>query len=189
MHKDAELTLELIISKGRGYISAEEYEEEHATGEEKGGFHMDRVHTPITNIKMKVEDVLVKKRVDHEKLTLEISTDGAITPEEAWKNACTALANAFSELGDKKPEDASQQQKRQKSIENDRLRLNKLLATSLSDLGLSARVVNCLTSSGYHSLKDIIWMKSEELLAIPNLGNKCLEEIHALFKKHNLVHG
>ena len=191
MSEDVNLVIELTISKGRGYIPAAEHEERiAASGQEEVGFAIDTIYTPVTNVKARVEHVLAKKRVDYEKLSLEISTDGSVDPAVVWKRGCKSLADTFLVLAERKPVELLKRSKEKASVEENRKLLNELLSTPMVDLkDFPVRVANCFRKVDYKYLKEVILLPEKDLLAVPNFGQKCLDELKVFLESKNLILG
>ena len=112
--KSAELQIEAKIEKGIGYLSTEEREEKKAT---IGVIPIDAIFTPVKKVSFKIENVIVGKRTDFERLELEIETDGTISPEEAYSGATDILLehfSLFSKFGQKKEEKEAKEEAEKK---------------------------------------------------------------------------
>ncbi|MGB0357053.1 MAG: DNA-directed RNA polymerase subunit alpha [Cytophagales bacterium] len=193
LDESVQLTIGFTITEGAGYVSAEEHEArsaENKAAEQEPGFAIDTIYTPVTNVKMKVENILDDKRVDFEKLNLEISTNKSIDPHDVLKNACRFLSEVFSTLANKQPVDLLKRSQDKKLVEEKRKRLNRFLSTPMVDLeGAPTRAVNCLRKAGYKYVKEITPLTPKDLLAIPNLGLKCLDELVAFLADNGLTLG
>lgn len=183
MDATAKFDIELTISKGRGYQLAEEHKPEKQVF---GSFPMDAIYSPIINVKLNIENTLVGKNPDYEKIILEIETNGAIDGQEALKNAATMLSAIFDRISSQKITGETKNKTQINTQEQERLRIRALLATPLSELPLSQRVINSLLANGIETLKNIVDKKVSDLLALPNFGKKCLEDLEKFLQSQNL---
>lgn len=176
------LELQLNIQKGRGYVPADE----NFQGKPPFGvIPIDGIYTPIRNVNWKVENYRVEQQTDYEKLTLEIETDGSISPKEALKEAAFILIKHFQLFSDENmavPEfDSSDDE-----MTEEQVRRQELLSTPLADMGLSVRALNCLKSAEVYTLGDLASYSKNELLKFRNFGRKSLSELEDLLKSKNL---
>ena len=141
MEPSVNLEIELTISKGRGYVPAEENLPKDAP---IGVIPVDAVYTPIKRVSYKVENTRVGQRTDYEKLMVDVQTDGTIHPEEAVKEASRILIQHLMLITDENItfDDASSRE--DNIVDEHILHMRKLLKTSLEDLDLSVRAYNCL---------------------------------------------
>ena len=179
---------DLILKQGRGFLLAEE---NTSLDDESIGFiAMDAVFTPIKNVKYRVENTRVKQRTDFEKLILDIKTDGSLHPEEALKEAASILIQHFRLFSDqgivfeqKKEED------QQKKIDEEFLRLKKLMKIPIRDLELSVRAFNCLKGNNVKCLGNLISLKIDDIMKFRNFGKKSLAELEKLVSEKKLFFG
>jgi DNA-directed RNA polymerase subunit alpha len=181
--EDAMLKLELIIRKGRGYVPAEE---NRMPDQEIGTVPMDAVFSPIKNVTYTVENTRVGQRIDYEKLTLEIWTDGSITPEDALTYAGRILRDHIQLFinFDVKPERVPEQE-----IDEEILRIRKLLKKSVDELELSVRSANCLKEAKIKTIGDLVSRDESEMLKFKNFGKKSLTELTEILKARGLEFG
>ena len=149
MEPSVNLEIELTISKGRGYVPAEENLPKDAP---IGVIPVDAVYTPIKRVSYKVENTRVGQRTDYEKLMVDVQTDGTIHPEEAVKEASRILIQHLMLITDENItfDDASSRE--DNIVDEHILHMRKLLKTSLEDLDLSVRAYNCLKAAKINSL-------------------------------------
>lgn len=177
--KKTELELELEISKGLGYVPIDQQERPE---KEIGVIAIDAVYTPIQRVNYEVENMRVGKRTDYNKITLEIVTDGSITPEEAFTKAVAILVEQFSVLGgievveagkeaEAKEEEASEAKE---AVEEEADPL-KIKVTDLKNL--STRTLNVLEAGKIVKVKDIVKHSEEELRDLEGMGDKGIKEI------------
>lgn len=180
------LEIELIIQRGKGYVLAEDLE----LGELPVGFiPMDAVFTPIKNVKYSVENTRVEQRTDYEKLSLEVSTDGTVHPENAVKESARILIQHLMLISDENITFDSMDNKEDDIVDEQVLQMRKLLKTNLEDLDLSVRAFNCLKAAKINTLEELVRFNTNDLLKFRNFGKKSLVEIEALLIEKGLSFG
>ncbi|KKQ44513.1 MAG: DNA-directed RNA polymerase subunit alpha [Candidatus Moranbacteria bacterium GW2011_GWC2_37_8] len=177
--KKVELEMELEISNGLGYVPIDQ---QNRGEKEIGVIAIDAVYTPISRVNYEVENMRVGKRTDYNKITLEIVTDGSITPEEAFTKAVTLLVEQFSVLGgieivEEKVEEAVQEAEivAETPVADEAVDPLKIKVTELKNL--STRTLNVLEASKIAKVKDIVKMTEEDLRALDGMGDKGIKEI------------
>ncbi|MCR9287351.1 MAG: DNA-directed RNA polymerase subunit alpha [Bacteroidetes bacterium] len=180
------LEMELTVTKGRGYVSADENLPKDAP---IGVIPVDAIYTPIKNVAYKIENTRLGQRTDYELLTMEVQTDGTIHPEEAIKEASRILIQHLMLITDENItfDDASSRQ--DDIVDEHILHMRKLLKTSLEDLDLSVRAYNCLKAAKINSLAEMVKYDTHELLKFRNFGKKSLVEIEELLQDKGLTFG
>lgn len=187
-HLDPTVTLEieLSVTKGRGYIAAED----HMTKDAPIGYiPVDAIYTPIKNVRYAVESSRVGQRTDYEKLTIDLKTDGTINPEYALKEAAKILIQHLMLISDENITFDDDAKKEDNIVDEHILHMRKLLKTSLEDLDLSVRAYNCLKAAKINSLGELVQYETHELLKFRNFGKKSLVEIEELLVEKNLSFG
>ena len=184
MEGNVNLEIELTITKGRGYVAADENSKEHAIGY----IPVDAIYTPIKNVKYAVEPFRVEQRVDFEKLVLEVTTDGTVHPEEAVKDASRILIQHLMLITDEHISFDSPSSETE-MVDEHVLHMRKLLKTPLEDLDLSVRAFNCLKAAKIDSLEALVQFNTNDLLKFRNFGRKSLVEIEALLIEKGLGFG
>ena len=180
------LQIELSISKGRGYIPAEENKPENAPF---GLIPVDSIHTPIVNVKYSVENWRVEQKTDYEKLSLEIATDGSIHPKDALREAAKILIYHFMLFSDEKISFDAPEESSNDEFDEETLRMRQLLKTRLADMELSVRALNCLKSAEVETLGELVKFQRSDLLKFRNFGRKSLTELDALLERLKLSFG
>jgi DNA-directed RNA polymerase subunit alpha len=168
---DAELRIEVIVDAGRGYVQAEEHEFE----EKPIGFiPVDSVFSPVKRVHYEVENTRVGQRIDFDKLTLEVWTDGTVTPEDAVSFAAKLLKDHLLlwMSFDVEPEEEEEE-----LIDEDQMRLIEVLNHGVDELELSVRSSNCLRDAGIKTLGDLVQKTEAEMLKYRNFGRKSLQEL------------
>ena len=181
------LEISLTVTKGRGFVPAEESRDPNAP---IGTIPVDAVYTPIVNVNWTREDWRVEQKTDYENLTLEIVTDGSISPMDALQEAANILIYHFSLFTDGKtigPEGNSDSDINILTDEDQKLR--RKLLQKLSDMGLSVRAYNCLKAADIDTFADLVSYSRAELMKFRNFGRKSLAEIDELVEKMQLSFG
>ena len=180
------LEMELTITKGRGYVAADENLPKDAP---IGVIPIDAIYTPIQNVSYQVSNTRVGQRTDYEKLNIEVKTDGTIHPEDAIKEASRILIQHLMLITDENItfEDAGGRE--DNIVDEHILHMRKLLKTSLEDLDLSVRAYNCLKAAKINTLAEMVKYDTHELLKFRNFGKKSLVEIEELLQEKGLTFG
>ncbi len=172
--KKAHLKMKLTVGRGYRYVLAEELERPHL-----GVIPIDAVFSPVIKVNYKVEATRVGRETDWDKLILDVTTDGAISPSEAVEKASLILAKHFSHLtsgGEKVTKKvAGPKEKTKKSDQEE--------GTSLEELALSPRITNALKKADIFTVEKLKRLSKEELGTVKNLGPKSIEEIKKVLKK------
>lgn len=180
------LSIEMTVEKGRGYVPAEENKK---SDDAIGTIAIDSIHTPIKNVNYTVENYRVEHRIDYEKLIIEVTTDGSITPKDALKEAASILIQHFLLFSDDKISVQTELQAPNDEFDESTLHVRQLLKTKLVDLDLSVRALNCLKSAEVETLGDLVSFNKADLLKFRNFGRKSLSELENLIKSKNLEFG
>ena len=181
------LEISLTITKGRGFVPADEMREENTP---IGTILVDAAYTPIRKVNWVIEPWRVEQKTDYEKLNLEIITDGSISPNTALQEAASILIYHFKLFtDDKKISIESAVESDSKELDEESLRMRHLLLTKLSDMGLSVRAYNCLKAADIDTFADLVSYSRNELMKLRNFGKKSLNEIDQLVEKMKLQFG
>ena len=187
LEPSVKLEITLTITKGRGFVPAEEQRDENTP---IGTIPVDAIYTPIKKVNWTVENYRVEQKTDYEKLNLEIVTDGSISPEAALQDAANILIYHFKLFtDDKKISIESTVEADSKELDEESLRMRHLLLTKLSDMGLSVRAYNCLKAADIDTFADLVSYSRAELMKFRNFGRKSLNEIDLLVEKMKLSFG
>jgi DNA-directed RNA polymerase subunit alpha len=186
MEQSVNLELELTVTKGRGYVPADENLPKDAP---IGVIPVDAIYTPIKNVAYNVSYTRVGQRTDYEMLTIELQTDGTIHPEQALKEASRIMIHHLMLITDENItfEDASRSQ--DTVVDEHVLHMRKLLKTPLEDMDLSVRAYNCLKAAKINSLAELVQYETHVLLKFRNFGKKSLVEIEELLISKGLSFG
>ncbi len=168
--KDAELNMSMTVESGRGYNSAEKNKKEDMP---IGTIPMDSIFSPVRRVKFNVENTRVGNITDLDKLTLEVWTNGTITPQEAVSLASKVLNDHFQLFIDlnENLQNMSLMVEREESVKE------KVLEMSIEELELSVRSSNCLRRADIHTVEQLISKSEDEMAKVRNLGKKSLNEI------------
>jgi len=180
------ISMELTIEKGRGYVPAEENKNLNAG---IGVIAIDAIYTPVKNVKFGVENFRVEQKTDYEKLVIEITTDGSIGPKDALKEAAKILIHHFMLFSDEKITLDAEEKAASEEFDETSLHMRQLLKTKLVDMDLSVRALNCLKAADVETLADLVSLNKHDLLKFRNFGKKSLTELEELIKSKNLSFG
>ncbi|MBQ3876169.1 MAG: DNA-directed RNA polymerase subunit alpha [Oscillospiraceae bacterium] len=172
LSEDASLVMELTVSEGKGYVSAEKNKQDAQP--EIGRIAVDSIYTPVVKVNYSVENTRVGQITDYDKLILEAWTDGSVSAKEAVSIAAKILVDHLELLMELSNIVSDRYKHQSNSNEsNDK----NILDITLEEMNLSVRAFNCLKRVGVNNLKDLLKMSEEEILKIKNLGKKSLNEV------------
>ena len=178
--------MEFTISKGRGYVPAEE----NKTGSaELNTIFIDSIFTPIRNVKYAIENYRVEQKTDYEKLVLDIETDGSINPKDALQEAAKILIQHFMLFSDERITLDIEEKAQIEEFDEEALHMRQLLKTKLVDMDLSVRALNCLKAADVETLGELVSFNKNDLLKFRNFGKKSLMELEELVRSKNLHFG
>ena len=181
-------TMEFTINKGRGWVPADENREMLGPND-LNVIAIDSIYTPIVNVKYSVDNFRVEQKTDYEKLTLEVTTDGSIAPQDALKEAAKILIHHFMLFSDEKITLEAPVEEGGEEFDEEVLHMRQLLKSKLSDMDLSVRALNCLKSAEVETLGELVVFNKNDLLKFRNFGKKSLTELDDLLANLNLSFG
>jgi DNA-directed RNA polymerase subunit alpha len=184
LYKEAKFNMEVRIGIGKGYIPSSEHV---ILDQTIGLIPIDSIFTPIKNVKYDIENVRIGERNDYEKLTVEITTDGSITPEDALTNSAKILRDHIQLFINFDVEPEEEKVVNEQDTEKDRIR--KILLTNVDDLELSVRSHNCLKAANIKNLADLVRKDEGEMLKFRNFGRKSLAELMEIVDNYGLEFG
>ncbi len=184
LNNDANFTMEVFFGIGKGYVPSNE---QHYNEQTIGLIPIDSIYTPIVNVRYEIENVRIGERNDYEKLSLEVTTDGSITPEDALSSAGKILREHISMFINFEQEPEEEKVVTEEDAEAERIK--KILLTSVDDLELSVRSHNCLKAANIKTLSDLVRKEESELLKFRNFGRKSLSELLEIAEHYNLKFG
>ncbi len=170
LNKDARLYMDLNVEKGRGYVSAEKNKKSDYV---IGVIPIDSMFSPVVKVNYTVENTRVGQITDYDRLTLEVWTDGSITPKEATSLAAKILTNhlrLFVNLTDKVGEVEI-------VVDKEEEPRDRIMDMTIEELDLSVRSFNCLKRAGINTVGELVQKNAEDMMKVRNLGKKSLEEV------------
>lgn len=187
--KQVEFDMEFMIEKGRGYVPASEQYNNPGEEIEVGLIPVDAIFSPVTRVRYKVEDTRVGQKTNFDKLTLEVWTNGTITPEMALVEAAKILRkhlNPFVQYFELGQAVASESAAAAAKVDEELIRK---LMMPVSELDLSVRASNCLESAKVETVADLVSMSEPELLKVRSFGRTSLREVKRKLTDLNLELG
>ena len=167
---DATLSMELTLSHGRGYVSADRNKPSQTI---IGLIPVDSIYTPVRKVNYTVENTRVGDATDYDKLTLEVWTDGTIDARDAVSLGARILCDHFTLFTDLSETMGS----RSTVVEKAETQRDKVMEMTIDDMDLSVRSYNCLKRANINTVEDLISKTEEEMMKVRNLGRKSLEEV------------
>ena len=177
--QDSRLYMELTITNGRGYVSADKNKNDDLP---IGVIPVDSIYTPVERVNLSVENTRVGQITDFDKLTLDVYTNGTLIPDEAVSLAAKVLSehlNSFIDLS----EHAKTAEIMVEKEDNEK---EKVLEMNIDELELSVRSYNCLKRAGINTVEELTNKTAEDMMKVRNLGRKSLEEVLAKLKELGL---
>lgn len=187
LDEDKAFSMEVYVKRGRGYMPADQHRqsEDSEVTQEIGFIPVDSVFSPVIRANFKVENTRVGQRTDYDRLTLQVSCNGAIDPEDAVVEAAGILRTHFEYfLSFEHPEEGGDGE-----LEEKHDRLKQLFQRPVDDLELSVRSGNCLKASNIQTLGDLVQRTESDMLQFRNFGKKSLSEIAEILQRHGLTFG
>ena len=171
------LKMELTADMGRGYNNAEKNKK---PDQAIGVLPIDSIYTPVKKVNYSVENTRVGQRVDYDKLTIEVWTDGSLKPYEALSLAAKVMTGHLELFIDL----SETAKNTQVMVEKEENKKERVLEMSIEDLELSVRSFNCLKRAGISTVEDLTNKSESDMMKVRNLGKKSLDEVtnklHAL---------
>ncbi len=180
--KSTKIEMEIKVARGRGYVTAENFELEHAP---LGTVYLDANFSPVTKVNFQVEDARVGQMTDYDRLILDIWTNGSITPEQALEEASALLMDHLRIFV--KQEKESDGLGGEGGAEDPEML--RTMARPVEELELSVRAANCLKAANIHTIGELVSRDENEMLQFHNFGKKSLDEIKALLETMGLSLG
>ena len=167
---DATLNMELTLSHGRGYVTADK----NKTAQTPiGTIPVDSIYTPVRKVNYTVENTRVGDAIDYDKLTLEVWTNGTIDARDAVSLSSRILCDHFALFTDLSETMGS----KSTVVEKAETQRDKVMEMTIDDMDLSVRSYNCLKRANINTVEDLISKTEEEMMKVRNLGRKSLEEV------------
>lgn len=178
--KDTKLYMELTITKGRGYVSADKNKHEDLP---IGVIAIDSIFTPVERVNVTVQNTRVGQITDYDKLTLDVHTNGTLASDEAVSLAAKVLSEHLSLFIDL----SENARTAEVMVEKEDDEKEKVLEMSIDELELSVRSYNCLKRAGINTVEELTNKTPEDMMKVRNLGRKSLEEVLAKLKELGLA--
>jgi DNA-directed RNA polymerase subunit alpha len=181
VNEEGRLRMQVVVRHGRGYVTADKNSDESLG---VGWVATDSIHSPVRRVNYRVETARVGRMTDYEKLTLEIWTNGTITPERALSLAATLLNEHLATFVTSEDALGPESERHVGGSE-----LDAVLAKSLDEFDLSVRTANCLKNASIATVRDLVSRSEKDILEIKNFGKKSLEELQELLGRLGLTFG
>jgi len=182
INKDGKLSVQMTVKKGRGYITAEMNVDEEMPAQ---AIPIDAIFSPVQKVNFIVENARVGRRTDYDKLALEVTTNGSLTPEEAVSQAAEILRDHLEIFVNFKEETRTEMP----TVDVDRVHLLENLKRSVDELELSVRSYNCLKNANIRNIGELVQKSEAEMLKTRNFGRKSLNEIKEILETLGLTLG
>ena len=176
---DSKLYMELTITKGRGYVSADKNKDADLP---IGVIAVDSIYTPVERVNLSIQNTRVGQITDYDKLTLDVYTNGTLAPDEAVSLAAKVLSEHLSLFIDL----SENAKTAEVMIEKEDNAKEKVLEMNIDELELSVRSYNCLKRAGINTVEELTNRTPEDMMKVRNLGRKSLEEVLAKLKELGL---
>jgi DNA-directed RNA polymerase subunit alpha len=186
--KQVDFDMEFIVKKGRGYVPASEQYNDNQD-QEVGLIPVDAIYSPVTRVRYKVEDTRVGQKTNYDRLTMEIWTNGTISPEMALVEAAKILRkhlNPFVQYFELGKATASEQASAAAQLDEDLIRK---LQMPIGEMDLSVRASNCLESAKINTVADLVRLAENDLLKVRSFGKTSLREVKRKLIELNLTLG
>ena len=170
LNVDAKLYMEINMNKGRGYVSSEKNKIPNMP---IGHIPVDSIYTPVRKVNCVIENTRVGTQTDHDKLIIEVWTNGVLKPDEAVSWAAKIMKehlDLFIDLSD-------EAKNTEIMVEKEENKKEKVLEMTIEELDLSVRSYNCLKRAGINTVDDLTKKTVEDMMKVRNLGRKSLEEV------------
>lgn len=181
-NKTAKIDMEIKVASGRGYVTSDQFELEHAP---LGTIYIDASFSPVSKVNFLVEDARVGKTTDYDRLLLDVWTNGAISPEAAVQEAADLMIEHLKIF--------SQQKTPEQEVESvtsaEDPELVRKLQRPVEELELSVRAANCLKAANIKTIRELVVRNETEMLGFHNFGKKSLDEIKAILETMGLELG
>ncbi|HOV33330.1 MAG TPA: DNA-directed RNA polymerase subunit alpha [Candidatus Hydrogenedens sp.] len=181
---DSKLKMEIKVSRGRGYVPAEELELGHA---ERGTIYLDVNFSPVTKVNFQVEDARVGQKTDYDRLILEIWTNGSITPELALEEASSLLIEHLRIFV--KQEKLEIKTEEEGKEEDEEQVIKSLFMKPVEQVEFPQRALNCFHRANIQTLGDLVAYTEESLSNLPNLGTTTIAKVKEILEKMGLTLG
>lgn len=183
LDKGALFDVELVIKRGRGYVPADRNKED---GMAIGVIPVDAIYSPVTRVNYLVENARVGRMTDYDKVTLDVWTDGSVSPEDALSSAALIVRGHLDIFINVKDLEEATAQPASQAAGADK---SRYLLRSVHELELSVRAANCLKNANIKAIADLVQRTESEMLRTKNFGKKSLNEIKEILAEMGLSLG
>ncbi len=177
-NENARLEMELVVETGRGYIPADSKDDQPI-----GVIPVDAIYTPVQKANYTVEHTRVGQMTNFDKVVLDVTTDGTVTPDEALRQSADILVRHFTLLANYR---ATVQEVEKAPLSSLPIP-PKIYDTPIEELDLSVRAYNCLKRSNITKVGQVLSMNEEDLLGVRNFGEKSLQELQDRLHQRNFL--
>lgn len=183
--EDKKFGIEIDVDLGRGYVLAEQNKQ---TQQERpvNTIWVDSLFSPVVKVNYTVDATRVGQRTDYDRLTMEITTDGSLSPQEALGYSAKLLSDHLRYFIHKDEEIIPVEEKKE---DEETLRIRNLLNTRVDELELSVRSSNCLRAANIQTLRELVQRSESDMLKYRNFGRKSLTELTAILEELGLAWG
>jgi len=177
-NENARLEMELVVETGRGYVPADSKDDQPI-----GVIPVDAIYTPVVKANYTVEHTRVGQMTNFDKIVMDVTTDGTITPDEALRQSADILVRHFTLLANYR---ATVQEIEKPPLSSLPIP-PKIYETPIEELDLSVRAYNCLKRSNITKVGQVLSMNEEDLLGVRNFGEKSLQELQERLLQRNFL--
>jgi len=185
LDKEQRFFAEIEVKTGRGYVPGDDNKDPSG---DIGNIPIDCLYSPVRLVKYTVENTRVGQMTDFDKLILEVTTDGRITPDDALKHGASILKHHL-DVFDKVTEEDVEFESESSGVSEEQNKLRKLLNMSVNEIELSVRAANCLNNANITTVGELAMKSEQEMLKYRNFGKKSLNEIKAKLEQLGLSLG
>jgi DNA-directed RNA polymerase subunit alpha len=189
--KNAALSLEITVERGLGFVPREVHEKGKV---DVGTIAVDAIFTPIRRASYEVENMRVGDNTNHNRLRMNIETDGTLSPREALERSIRIMIDQLAavigfteETAEVAVKESAQESSSDEGDESSKDDMSEVLKTRIDTLDLSSRILNALTEAGIRTLGGLARKKKEDLLEIEGMGEKGIQEIKRVLTKHGIT--
>ncbi len=182
-NEETTLEMEMVVEEGKGYLPTEE---RNLQDYPVGTILVDAVFTPVRKVNFQVEPARLGRATNYDRLILEIWTNGAVTPLDAFKMALQILKDHVELLFSIEVGELGAVEKEERAVADE---LEEKLSMGIEELNLSVRAYNCLKKKGINTVGELVRFKKEDLMSLKNFGKKSLEEVEKVLASLGLSLG
>ncbi|MFV1956271.1 MAG: DNA-directed RNA polymerase subunit alpha [bacterium] len=185
LEKGAHLKMEIVVQLNKGYVPAARNKNEELPVD---FIAIDSIHSPIARVNYDVENARVGMLTDYDKLIMEITTDGSVSPEDALAISSKIIKEHMNLFINFEEEEISEEEA-EKETQEERLKLFEKLNKGVNELELSVRSINCLQNAYIQSIGELVQKTESEMLKTKNFGRKSLNELKEILEEMGLAFG